>query len=113
MKDGVGWDPDTESLELVHFSKGNSALQGRQIFPAVLCLPEDKVCLASGMVCRISGVSFVAGSPTALWADFSMEHVANVFSIFVQGRRSSHCERKRGRQPISQVRAEGAAGAGE
>lgn len=78
-----------------------------------LCLPEDKVCLASGMVCRISGVSFVAGSPTALWADFSMEHVANVFSIFVQGRRSSHCERKRGRQPISQVRAEGAAGAGE
>lgn len=66
--------------------------KGRPSFPAVLLLPEHKVCLAGGMVCRVSGASF--------GADFPMEHKANAFSISVQVRRSSPRGRKAGRQHI-------------
>lgn len=39
------------------FPRGTEPSREGRIFPVVLCLSEDKVCLASGMVCRMSQVS--------------------------------------------------------
>lgn len=39
------------------FPRGTEPSREGRIFPVVLCLSEDKVCLASRMVCRMSQVS--------------------------------------------------------